>query len=166
MSAGTTFHKPEDFGPPMAKVALPIRVKVEILDIYHYIKSQQVDIRHRVTLTNFGPSIGIRLPTTTLFNILRQEEDLRKAVEVLPEGAHYVVNRKNEMVEEVLLRWIESQRNQRVPVNGKMIKQAASVTYIVLADYSDPPHDATSGTVPFFSASWFNAFKKRYQITI
>ncbi|KAI8605252.1 hypothetical protein EDD21DRAFT_432731 [Dissophora ornata] len=64
-------------------------------------KSRQADVRHRVMLTNFGPSIGIHLPTTTLSNILRHEKDLRKAFEVLPESNRYMVNCRNEMVEEL-----------------------------------------------------------------
>jgi len=96
--------------------------------------------------------------------MLKDEDKLRAAAKTLPEGAHYVVNRKLVMLEQVLCRWLEEQREQNTPVNGKMLKKAAAVTYTVLEE-CHAPHVDRPFTMPSFSASWFDAFKKRYRIS-
>jgi len=117
-----------------------------------------------VNLRNFGEYIGYSIPRTTLSNFIAKESTLRQVAELLPVGSKYIVNRKNRIVEEVLVLWLQDQRSRHVPVDGKMIKEAAQVTYTVLVDSFDPD-DLRGGVVPSFSTSWFDAFKKRYRIS-
>ncbi|KAI1285624.1 hypothetical protein EDD11_000792, partial [Mortierella claussenii] len=141
MSSHLVFPRADVFEAPMAKVCPSLSVKIEFLDIYHYLQARQADIRHKISYNNFGSLIGCHLPSSTLCRMLKEEDKLRAASKVLPEGAYYIVNRKNVMLEQVLYRWLDEQRKQNIPVNGKMIKQAAVVTYTILADYHDPDDD-------------------------
>ncbi|KAF9078893.1 hypothetical protein BGX23_005961, partial [Mortierella sp. AD031] len=69
--------------------------------------------------------IGVKLPFTTLQKWLKKEKAIRdKAVE-LPEDACYMVKRKNERLETVLVKWMEKQRKECLPVSGKMFRAAA-----------------------------------------
>ncbi|KAF9181400.1 hypothetical protein BGZ50_005528, partial [Haplosporangium sp. Z 11] len=91
--------------------------------------------------------IGVHLPRATFDRMLKQENELRAAAKASPAGTHYIVRRKNVLIEEVLNHWLQIQRKQNVPVNSKMIKNVCTVL-VELQDDSDE-------TVP----------EKRYQIT-
>lgn len=148
----------------MVKVCSTLQEKIEYLDLYHYLKARQHDVRHKISYHNFGSLIGGHLPASTLCRMLKEEDKLRAGAKALPDGAHYIVNRKLVVLEQVVCRWLEDQRKQNTPVNGKMIKKAAAVTYIILEE-CHAPHIDRPFTMPSFSASWFDAFKKRYRIT-
>jgi len=167
LTAGIVLPNQDLFAILMAKVVAELETKVELLDIYHYLVARQDlfgEFKMKVSYANFGQMIGCHLPKTTLCRWLAEEEVIRKAAKDRPPGTCYIVNRKYVQVEEVLYRWINSQREQCTPVNGKMIKEAAHVTYTILGDLYDPSGATESDSPPSFSASWFNGFKKRYQI--
>lgn len=111
--------------------------------------------------------VGRDIPKSTLNDMIKLEDDLRMAENVLPDGAKYLVTRKHMELELVLLQWIESQRARNVPVSGKMIKKAAEITYTVLADYQEQGDAAVSEIEPSFAASWswFEGFKQHHKIT-
>jgi hypothetical protein len=151
------------FEVPMVKVCTTLSVKLEYLDIYHYLKSRQHHLRHKISHNNFGLLIGCHIPKTTLSRMLQDEEKLRAASKLLPQDASYIVNRRHDKLEHVLNRWLEDQRKQNTPVSAKMIKKAASVTHTILATYNDPNERPVRE--PTFTASWFTAYKKRHQIS-
>ncbi|KAF9574617.1 hypothetical protein EC968_006032 [Mortierella alpina] len=70
---------------PTTKVRLSLSVKIELLDIYHYLKLRQDHVRQKVSLSTFGPMIGCYLPKSTLSEMLRSEAKLRAAAEMVPE---------------------------------------------------------------------------------
>lgn len=158
------FPKSKEFELPMVKNCEPVHVKVELLDIYHYLVSRQDDLNQRVTYRSFGPMIGVNLPNQTLSNWIKNESRYRASVLNLPKDACYIIETKNAKVETVLVRWLENQRAQNIPVSAKMIKGAAVMTHTVLQDWF-VTQDGEVDVNPSFSASWFDSFKKRNQIT-
>ncbi|KAF9083285.1 hypothetical protein BGX29_003248, partial [Mortierella sp. GBA35] len=136
----------KEFEISMAKNCVTLSNKVELLDIYHYLVDRWSDPLKPITFRNFGKMIGVKLPSTTLYEWLQNEKAIRdKAVE-LPEGACYMVKRKNELLETVLVKWMEKQRNECLPVSGKMFRSAAEVTYTVLQDCFEDKDGNSIGT--------------------
>ena len=152
---------------PMIKVQLTLTEKVELLDIYHYLRSRQRDIRQKITRTTFGPLIGIELPRTTLVDILKREADYRAAVKIFPPDSKNIMHRKHIELELLIVEWIEEQKTKNVPVSGRMIRRAADITYTILADSRDDDDDADCEIERSFTASysWFSGFKRFHGIT-
>ncbi|KAF9557255.1 hypothetical protein EC968_007715, partial [Mortierella alpina] len=48
------FPSADIFEVPMAKVCPTLSVKLEYLDIYHYLKSRQDELRIKISKSNFG----------------------------------------------------------------------------------------------------------------
>ncbi|KAF9959066.1 hypothetical protein BGZ70_008987, partial [Mortierella alpina] len=74
----------DGFEVPMAKVCLPLSVKIELLDIYHYLKARQGHLSRKVSQSSFGFLIGCHVPKSTLSTMLRCEAKLRAASKALP----------------------------------------------------------------------------------
>jgi len=156
----------------MARTCYTLRIKLELVDIFHYLQKHLTKplvkdknrTKSTITYRNFGLNMGIDIAHSTVYDFIRKEETIRKLADQLPLDAKYMTNRKNRMVEEVLYLWLQNQRSRQIPVNGKMIMEAAQVTYTVLVDEYEKS-DTRDAVAPSFSASWFNAFKKRYQIS-
>jgi len=165
MSAALVLPTKDLFEVRMVKVCETIKAKVELLDIYHYLGKRQDDLPFKLSKSNFGHLIGFHIPRTTLSSWLSREKEYRRECNKYPEGAQYIIDRKNCKVEQVLYHWLEDQRKQNIPVNGKMIKEAAKVTYTVLADIQDDSDLTAMDAAPSFSASWFDAFKERYRVS-
>ncbi|KAG0244820.1 hypothetical protein BG011_002859, partial [Mortierella polycephala] len=149
------------FEVPMARVSYPLHVQVELLDIYHYLVKRKNDFCPKITHESFGPLIGFHLPESTLMNWLRRETAIREASKKSPEGAHYIVKRKNIQLEQVLYKWLQNQQKEGIPVDGKMTKQPANVTYTILGDLEDDSGQTVSEVQPSFFVSWFDPFMKR-----
>ena len=95
----------------------------------------------------------------------RKRTHLQEQLKLRPKGAYYITNRKHMRVEAVLVKWLEDQRKRCNPVNKRMIKEAAKTTYTILADQKYPFDSDSDDTLPSFSASWFDGFKNRHNIT-
>ncbi|KAF9085263.1 hypothetical protein BGX27_003509, partial [Mortierella sp. AM989] len=154
----------KEFEVSMARNCVTLSNKVELLDIYHYLVSRQSDLLEPVTLRSFGKMIGIKLPFSTLRDWLKTEITVRKNAVELPEDACYMVKRKNERLETVLVKWMEKQRKECLPVSGKMFRAAAEVTFTVLQDCFEDKDGVSLGTPMSFSTSWFDALKKYHRI--
>jgi hypothetical protein len=136
--------------------------KVECLDIFHYLRAR-LGVG-QVSLSKFGPMIGVDLKKTTLQGWLKDEERLRKMGPLLPVGTKRIVKAKNSKVEKVLATWMEKQRQKALPLSRKMLCDAAEVIYTVLQDcFEFDGQD--EGSTPSFSACWFTGFKKRFNIS-
>ena len=153
------------FKVPMVRVSQTLATQVELLDIYYYLKKRQADLPRKLSRDTFGSMIGFDLPGSTLGDMIKREVAIRAAAKKYPLNAHYIVNRKHVLIEDVLYRWLQEQREENIPVNGKMIKHAADITYTVLCDHHDDSGYTVSEVQPSFSVSWFDAFKKRYRIS-
>jgi len=167
MNATIIFPGNDKYQIEMKKTVNTLAVKIELLDIYRYLEARQGagSLQCKLTTGNFGQLIGCHIPRTSVFDMLSCEVTLRRAAEEFPTGACYIVKRKNSKIEQVLLEWISKQRDDQTPVNGRMIKRAAAITFTVLADAEDEEDEAKSEGLPSFSASWFNSFKKRHCIS-
>ncbi|KAG0274622.1 hypothetical protein BGZ96_004174 [Linnemannia gamsii] len=136
----------KEFEISMTRNCVTLLNKVEFLDIYHYLVSRQSDLPETLTSRSFGKMIGVKLPFMTLRDCLKGEKAIRdKAVE-LPEDACYMVKRKNEQLETVLVKWMGKQRSECLPVSGKMFRTAAEVTYTVLQDCFEDKDSSNIGT--------------------
>lgn len=155
----------------MARACYTLRVKLELIDIFQYLRKRltqplvkdKTRTKSLITFRNFGHNIGIDIPHSKMYDLIDTESKIRKLADQLPVDAKYMSNRKNRMVEEVLFLWLQDQRSRQIPINGKMIMEAAQVTYTGLVDEYEKD-DTREAVVPSFSASWFDAFKKRYRI--
>ncbi|KAF8930879.1 hypothetical protein BGZ47_000345 [Haplosporangium gracile] len=142
-AAHCLFLKPDPgvYAISMMRTCYTLHVKLELIDIFHYLQKH---------LTKRLAKDSTQIRTTI-------EAKIRALGDHLPVDAKYVVNRKNRTVE-------EDQRSKQVPINGKMIMEAAQVIYTVLVNsYEDT--GTRVGVIPSFSASWFDAFKKQYRIS-
>ncbi|KAF9160458.1 hypothetical protein DFQ26_005495, partial [Actinomortierella ambigua] len=74
----------------MVKSCQPVHVKVELLDIYHYLKKRQRHIQTKVTYQSFGPMIGVSLPKQTFSNWIRNEGAYRNAALSVSKDARYI----------------------------------------------------------------------------
>ncbi|KAF9991544.1 hypothetical protein BGZ79_004336 [Entomortierella chlamydospora] len=126
----------------MVRTRYTLRVKVEIINIYHYLRQHmtvpQVKDKSKTkptaSLKTFGEYIGIGLLHTTLEDFLKKEAELRQQAAKLDVGVKYIVNRKNRMLKKVVYRWLEVQRSKHLSVTGKMIITAAKTVYTIYAD--------------------------------
>ncbi|KAF9961428.1 hypothetical protein BGZ72_003685 [Mortierella alpina] len=109
---------------PMAKVHLPLSVKLEYLDIYHYLQSRQGDFLPKLSYSNFGSLIGCHLPKTTLSRMLRDETQLRAANKAMSEGSHSLEDCKHDKLDQGLHRCLEAPEQQNTLVDAKAIKKA------------------------------------------
>jgi hypothetical protein len=166
-SAVIIFPGQNRFEIPMKRVVNKISVKLELVEIYQYLQRrwEQGTLPTKITKGNFGQLIGCHIPRSTMAGLLNNLGDLRKASEIFPDDACYMVKSKNSELEQVLVEWIKEQRDLHVPVTGRAIKKAASVTFLVLTDADDLEDEARSEVMPSFSASWFDKFKKRNRIS-
>ncbi|KAG0360632.1 Tigger transposable element-derived protein 6 [Gamsiella multidivaricata] len=110
----------------MARASHTLEQQVELLDIFHYLDDRKEDLPIKLSHRSFGRMVGVNLLEGSLGRMLEREDKLRAAARTYPTGAHYIVDYKNLMIEEVLYRWLQDQRKQNVPVNGKMIKKACT----------------------------------------
>ncbi|KAG0249739.1 hypothetical protein BG011_008988, partial [Mortierella polycephala] len=124
----------------MTRICYTIRVKLELIDIYRFIQKTYTKVQRNkkiapvLSLRTFENYIGVHIHRNTLNRWLVQEDKLRQMAPQLTMSAKYLVNRKNRMVEEVIIRWLENQRSLHLPVHGKAVQNAAQVTYKILID--------------------------------
>ncbi|KAG0336388.1 hypothetical protein BG004_008076 [Podila humilis] len=78
----------------MVKSSTPLQMKIELLDIYHYLVRRQDQLNQRVTYRNFGSFVGLDLPNQTLSNWLQHEERYRAKAMKLPKNACYIIETK------------------------------------------------------------------------
>ncbi|KAF9101672.1 CENPB DNA-binding domain-containing protein 1 [Mortierella sp. AM989] len=146
----------------MSKVSRILEKQVEILDLFHYLEKRKENLPFKRYLRSFGPAIGVVLSKSSLEYMLKREDKMCVAAKMCPTKAHCIINRKNAMLE-------EGSSTIGYKINEKedflMIKQAANVTYTVLCNIRDDSGNTISEAHPSFSASWFDAFKKRYHIS-
>ncbi|KAG9071228.1 hypothetical protein KI688_008773 [Linnemannia hyalina] len=129
--SGLLFPHPGVFVITMVRTYYTLLIKLELQ--WHMRvpkKTNRSEDKSVVTLRNFGEYIGYDISRTTLSNFIRKEIPLRQVADLLPVESKCIVNRKNRIVEEVLVLWLEDQRSRHVPVDGK-INEAAQVTYAV-----------------------------------
>ncbi|KAF8945655.1 hypothetical protein BGZ47_002215, partial [Haplosporangium gracile] len=100
MDAVIVLPTADHFEIPLTRVSRSLEAQVELLDIYHYLEKRKENLPIKFTHHNFGPAMGIRLPKTTFYRMLKREDEIRSAAAVLPKGAHYIVKQKDLMLEQ------------------------------------------------------------------
>ncbi|KAF9080435.1 hypothetical protein BGX29_005320, partial [Mortierella sp. GBA35] len=81
----------------MARTCYTLRVKLELIDIFHYLQKHitkaltkdPTKTRTTVSYRNFGHNIGMNIPHSTLQDILRNETKIRAMADQLPVDAKY-----------------------------------------------------------------------------
>ncbi|KAG0264960.1 hypothetical protein DFQ27_000905 [Actinomortierella ambigua] len=68
--------KIKEYELPMVKSCETLYRKIELLGIYHFLKSH---MKGKVSYRSFGPMIGIDLPKQTLCDWLKNEDKYRMA---------------------------------------------------------------------------------------
>ncbi|KAF8944093.1 hypothetical protein BGZ47_004661 [Haplosporangium gracile] len=144
----------------MSMPCYTLRVKLELVDIFHYLQKHitkslvkdKIQTKSTITYRNFGYNMDIDIAHFTMYDYIRNEETIRKQADQLP-----------------LRCQVHDQPEEQSGGGGsfygeKMTMKAAQVTYTVLVDEYEKS-DTRDAVVPSFSASWFNTFKKRYQIS-
>ncbi|KAG0195621.1 hypothetical protein BGX33_002896, partial [Mortierella sp. NVP41] len=102
MSALITFPTANEYEVPMRRVSHSLETKVELLDIYRYLQKRKENLPFTLSTYTFGPVMGLKLGHSTLQLMLKREKQIRATAKSSPPGAHYIVNRKHLIVEQVL----------------------------------------------------------------
>jgi hypothetical protein len=95
MNALITFPTANEYAFPMSRVSHPPETQFELLDIYHHLDSRKENPPFKFPQKSFGPAIGVKLPQSSLQEILKRELKIRAAVKTGPSGAHYSVSYKH-----------------------------------------------------------------------
>jgi hypothetical protein len=76
MTAGVMFSTADQFEIPLSRVSLSLETQVELLDIYHYLEKRKESFSFKFTRHTFGPAMGIKLPKTTFYKMLKREDQV------------------------------------------------------------------------------------------
>ncbi|KAG0247354.1 hypothetical protein BG011_001636, partial [Mortierella polycephala] len=138
----------EELEIPMVRISHTLKQQVELLEIYHYHEDRKENLLIKLFRSSFGRMIGVHLLRSSFERMIKREASLRAAAEMYPTGAHYIVNRKNALIEEDEF--------------GEATSNAPLSFSVAWSD--EVANETVCKAPPSFSHLWFNAFKRRYRI--